>query len=60
MRTGQRIISELEDEYGQATGESRFKEFLATFQALLDTSRGTNPPLEASRRWTAMSTLVWI
>jgi DNA-binding MarR family transcriptional regulator len=36
MRTGQRIIRELEDEYGQAIGESRYKDFLATFQALLD------------------------
>jgi DNA-binding MarR family transcriptional regulator len=36
MRMGQRIIRELEDEYAQAVGASRFRDFLATFQALLD------------------------
>lgn len=46
MRMGQRIIRELEDEYAKAVGESRFEDFLATFQVLLDhvSSDGTDAP----------------
>jgi DNA-binding MarR family transcriptional regulator len=36
MRMGQRIIRQLEDEYAQAVGVSRFEDFMDTFQALLD------------------------
>jgi DNA-binding MarR family transcriptional regulator len=36
MRTGHRIIAELEGEYARAVGRERFDEFTSTFQALLD------------------------
>jgi DNA-binding MarR family transcriptional regulator len=36
MRTGHRIIGELEAEYAQALGRDRFDEFTSTFQALLN------------------------
>ena len=36
MRTGQRIIADLEREYAEALGRDRFEEFATTFQALLD------------------------
>jgi DNA-binding MarR family transcriptional regulator len=36
MRTGHRIIAELEAEYAQALGRERFDDFSSTFQALLD------------------------
>ena len=36
MRTGQRIIADLENEYAKALGRNRFEEFATTFQTLLD------------------------
>ena len=36
MRTGRRIIDEIEKEYARALGRKRYDEFAASFQALLD------------------------
>lgn len=46
MRTGHRIIGELENDYARALGRERFDEFASTFRALLDY---VSDPAEGSR-----------